>query len=205
MWSVAAIVTLEPVTWARIRRPQVRLAGAVVRRKSVSTKGGERAFSIFAEPQGRRKCCSDNRPHPTASGHDADVGVKWKVQSRWRAVISADLTIFVLQFEQVIVVLFMSNVHRLFFWQVMGFLFWALDRYQSRRYGQSRETRLSPIPTNSTSDGEMTSDDYRGPREVGVIEAAKRRAPREDVEAKKLIKAGALLADAKTLLAHWPE
>jgi hypothetical protein len=92
MWSVAAIVTLEPVTWARIRRPQVRLAGAVVRRKSVSTKGGERAFSIFAEPQGRRKCCSDNRPHPTASGHDADVGVKWKVQSRWRAVISANLT-----------------------------------------------------------------------------------------------------------------
>jgi hypothetical protein len=128
------------------------------------------------------------------------------------SVFGPSCSIFVLQFEQVIVVLFMSNVHRLFFWQVMGFLFWALDRYQSRRYGQSRETRLSPIPTNSTSDGEMTSDDDRRPREVGVIQAAKRRAPREDVEAKKLaiysskiIKAGALLADAKTLLANWPE
>jgi Putative inner membrane protein (DUF1819) len=43
-----------------------------------------------------------------------------------------------------------------------------------------------------------------------MVDAAKRRAPREEVEAKKLaiysskiIKAGALLADTKTLLAHW--
>ena len=43
-----------------------------------------------------------------------------------------------------------------------------------------------------------------------MVNAAKRRAPREEVEAKKLatysskiIKAGALLADTKTLLAHW--
>jgi hypothetical protein len=43
-----------------------------------------------------------------------------------------------------------------------------------------------------------------------MVEAAKRRAPREEVGAtnlavysSKIIKAGALLADTKTLLAHW--
>ena len=43
-----------------------------------------------------------------------------------------------------------------------------------------------------------------------MVDAAKRRAPREELQAKKLaiysskiIKAGALLADTKTLLAHW--
>jgi hypothetical protein len=57
----------------------------------------------------------------------------------------------------------------------------------------------------------MMLNDKRTPRGQGMVEAARRRRkPREEVGAtnsaiysSKIIKAGALLADTKTLLAHW--
>jgi hypothetical protein len=62
------------------------------------------------------------------------------------------------------------------------------------------------IAANDTLEGERTRED-----KVGMVEAARRRpkpreelgAPNSAIYSSKIIKAGALLADTKTLLAHW--